>query len=192
MRTIQKRFLEHIREAARSSERPLYRAINKYGIENFSVEEVEQCSDLNLNDREQYWISVYNTYHNGYNATLGGDGSHYLDYDLICKVYQKVKNRTDTAKQLNICDDTVTKVLLERSIEILDCIEVMKKKTSKPIVQISLTDEEIQSFPSLTAAAEFLISHNLTKGNIAGVKSHIRDVAVGKRKTAYKYKWKFI
>ena len=192
MRTIQERFLEHIREAARNNERPLYRAINKYGIENFSIEEVEQCSDLNLNDREQYWISIYNTYHNGYNATLGGDGSHYLDYDLICEVYQKVKNRTETAKQLNICVDTVTKVLSERNIEILNCIEVMRKKTSKPIVQISLTDEEIQSFPSLAAAAEFLVNHDLAKGDITGVRSHIRDVAVGKRKTAYKYKWKFI
>jgi hypothetical protein len=52
----------------------LYDAINKYGSENFSIEEVEECSPEVLNDREVYWIEQYGSFKNGYNATRGGEG----------------------------------------------------------------------------------------------------------------------
>ena len=59
---------------------PLYRAINKYGLENFDVaiiEVLEASDDLKskLDEREKYYIQKYNSYgKNGYNQTLGGDG----------------------------------------------------------------------------------------------------------------------
>ena len=36
---------------------------------------IENCSNEIVNDREQYWIKFYNAYENGYNCTLGGEGS---------------------------------------------------------------------------------------------------------------------
>lgn len=57
--------------------------MRKYGIENFSIEELEKCSADVVNDREIYWINYYDTYHNGYNATLGGDGRPFVDYNLV-------------------------------------------------------------------------------------------------------------
>ena len=52
-------------------------AINKYGWENFKHEIIEDnISSLEeANARERYWISFYDSYHNGYNSTLGGDAS---------------------------------------------------------------------------------------------------------------------
>lgn len=50
----------------------LYKAFRKYGIENFSFEVLEECSYEQLEEREQFWISYYNTYDKGYNATPGG------------------------------------------------------------------------------------------------------------------------
>ena len=52
----------------------LYTAMREDGIENFSFEIVEECSSQDLNDRERYWIQFFNSYENGYNMTLGGDG----------------------------------------------------------------------------------------------------------------------
>ena len=63
--------------------RPLYNAFNKYGIEHFSIHLIEECDENILGEREKYWIKYYNSKENGYNATLGGDGSTLYDYDEI-------------------------------------------------------------------------------------------------------------
>lgn len=55
--------------------RPLYRAFEKYGLDNFSFEIIEECDKKFLNEREQYWINYYDTFYNGYNLTEGGDGT---------------------------------------------------------------------------------------------------------------------
>lgn len=58
--------------------RPLYDAINKYGVSSFKIECLEEVSDSSLSDREVFYIQQYRSYVgfddcNGYNATLGGD-----------------------------------------------------------------------------------------------------------------------
>ena len=53
------------------------RAIDKYGKHNFTKTILERDIvdyDL-LKEREQYWIEYYDSYNNGYNMTLGGDGT---------------------------------------------------------------------------------------------------------------------
>lgn len=53
--------------------KPLYMAIKKYGLENFSFYILEECEENFLKKREIYWIEKLNSYYEGYNATLGGD-----------------------------------------------------------------------------------------------------------------------
>ena len=71
--------------------------MNKYGADNFSIKVLEECSPEKSSEREIYWIEKLDTYHNGYNATLGGDGSHYLDYDKIVSTYKEVGSAQKTA-----------------------------------------------------------------------------------------------
>ena len=94
--TIEKRFNQHKNESKteRSKKRPLYRAINKYGIENFEIEIIEECNYDILNEREIYWINYYDTYNNGYNATLGGDGTITIDYKKVLDIWNKNNNIT--------------------------------------------------------------------------------------------------
>ena len=49
--TIQERWKEHIRESRKGTDRPLYRAIRKYGAESFSIVEIEQTE--NCEEREK-------------------------------------------------------------------------------------------------------------------------------------------
>lgn len=86
---IDRRFSDHLR-AAKNSKRdadinkPLYRAIKKYGYENFIVYPIERFKNdqdyfENSDKREIYWIKYYRTYIGdsrlfGYNGTIGGDG----------------------------------------------------------------------------------------------------------------------
>lgn len=49
-----------------------YRALRKYGVDNFNAIMLEECDECELDDREIYWISFYDTYKNGYNSNRGG------------------------------------------------------------------------------------------------------------------------
>lgn len=80
-KNIEFRLKTHFRKAfIKDSEeysKALYKAIRKYGAENFRTEILEElpgATRQHLNIREAYWINYYNTYLNGYNETLGGDG----------------------------------------------------------------------------------------------------------------------
>jgi len=53
-----------------------YRAIRKYGVDEFVWTVIEDNINLNiLSYKEQYYIRKLNTYKNGYNSTLGGEGT---------------------------------------------------------------------------------------------------------------------
>ena len=87
LQSIEERWKEHCRDCTKSrvEKRPLYEAMNKYGKENFSIELVEECEESVLNEREVFWIEYYGSFKNGYNATIGGDGRPYIDYEMIFK-----------------------------------------------------------------------------------------------------------
>ena len=62
--------------------------MRKYGIEHFHIELIEETD--NPEEREVFWIENKRSFKNGYNATKGGDGRPYLDYDLIISTYNEV------------------------------------------------------------------------------------------------------
>lgn len=51
-----------------------YRAVRKYGWDNFIYGIIEEYEVKVLNEQETFYIDKYDTYHNGYNSTLGGEG----------------------------------------------------------------------------------------------------------------------
>jgi group I intron endonuclease len=59
----------------------LHLAFRKYGLENFNKEILEVCESIEeLNEREKYWISFYDSTNRsiGYNISLGGNGGDTL------------------------------------------------------------------------------------------------------------------
>lgn len=189
--TIDERWNEHCRAVRRKrcEKRPLYSAMNKYGIDNFKIEQIEECNDDIVNEREVYWIEYFGTFKNGYNATIGGDGKHYLDYDLICETYKQVQNAVKTAEICECCADSVRNILRERHIPIFSSQEIQQ---SKMINQYTLDREYIKTFSSISDAARYIQSLAPEKRtNMSGIVAHISHVAQGKRKTAYKYIWKY-
>lgn len=184
--SIDKRFQEHCKDALRSKneKRPLYSAMRKYGIQNFHIELIEETD--NPEEREIYWIEQKRSFKNGYNATLGGDGKRYIDYDLVIATYKEILNTVEVAKKLNISVDAVRNILKANHINILSTQQVNLNK-GQIINQYSLQGEFLRSFPSAIKAAQFIKGQQCSKG----VVSHITDVCKGKRKTAYNYIWKY-
>ena len=78
--------------------RPLYDAFIKYGIDNFAIEEICECPNEELNQREKEYIKLYHSYIGnndcrGYNATVGGDGTTMelsaSELETMISLYQK-------------------------------------------------------------------------------------------------------
>lgn len=49
----------------------LYKAIQEFGLWNFSFEVLEICPQNQLNEKEKYYIDLYSSYDYGYNSTRG-------------------------------------------------------------------------------------------------------------------------
>ena len=62
-RDIQKRWNSHktrpFNEKDEDYNKILYKAIRKYGLENFSFEVLEECKAEQLNEKENYWIKYH-------------------------------------------------------------------------------------------------------------------------------------
>lgn len=88
--TVEHRFKQHIKNFnIEHRKQPLYNAFAKYGIENFVVETIEEVECSKLNEREMYWIAYYDSFKNGYNANLGGNGNLYSWTD---SQYEEIKS----------------------------------------------------------------------------------------------------
>lgn len=82
---------------------PIYRAIRKYGLENFSFEILEECSVDSLNEREKYWIQYYQSYSNGYNQDEGGNSaSHFtkLSKEKVLEIIEVLKNSKESSEKI--------------------------------------------------------------------------------------------
>lgn len=191
IRDIQERFSEHCRDSKkdRYKNRPLYRAMNKYGIENFSIELIEETD--NPEEREIYWIKKYNSYSNGYNATIGGDGKSVIDYQKVANDYIHFKNMRETAKYNSVSIDSVQLACKIYNIEVIPSYNVTKNKYSKRVIMYSLSNEYIRTFDSIKAAAQYLIDNKKTNCKIGTIHTHISEVCNGKRKSAAGYRWQF-
>lgn len=69
-------------------ESPLYRAIRKYGLNNFKFEVLEECERELLNDKEIFYIKQYKSSDPtfGYNISNGGAGTSVTDFNSPLKV----------------------------------------------------------------------------------------------------------
>lgn len=188
--SIEERLREHYRDSKRPrcEKRPLYDAMNKYGVEHFHISVLEEVKDVSLlEEREVFWIEQKRSFKNGYNATLGGDGKRYLDYDVLISAYKEVQNLAKVAEQYGCDSGHLSHILKANGIDVRSSVEV-NRACGQTIAQFSVAGEYIQSFPSAREAAKFVAPKTTSLG---GVTSHITDVCKGRRKTAYGYIWKY-
>ena len=184
-RTVSIRFKEHCRASQRynedSEKRPLYSAMNKYGVDKFIVEEIEETD--HPEERERYWIEYYGSFKTGYNATSGGDGRKYLDYDVLIETYKQTLSIKETAEICGCDERHLSEILKSHNVQIRTQQEYFQQVRGKLINQYTLAGEYLSTYPSLREAARAI-------GKDGGA-SHINDVCKGKRKTAYGYIWKY-
>ena len=105
----------------------LQNAWNKYGENNFIVEKIQydNISKEELNNEEIKYIKQYDSYNNGYNLTIGGDGGDTrskLNFEQFCfayfgnKKYDGMTNRT--GKYLGVDSSCIASIKNEKSYDL--------------------------------------------------------------------------
>lgn len=104
----------------------LYRAIRKYGKNNFKWEIIYKNIPYNkLSDLEIKTIKKYNSYKNGYNQTLGGEGT------IGFKHSNKTKKKLSKYRKGRPAHPNVSKANKSRGGEKHYCAKLNWKKVSK-------------------------------------------------------------
>lgn len=167
--------------------------MNKYGAEHFFVELLEECSLKELEDKEIYWIDKLNTYHNGYNATHGGDGKILYDYDEIIEKYKNGLSVKEISKETGACIDIIYNVLTTNGFDLVkNAQQKIKKAQGKSCYQLDIkTQEVLNTFETLSDAGRYICDMKLSSSSPAKVGSNIGKVCNGKLQTAYGFYWQF-
>lgn len=73
--SLRLRFQNHLSASRNGKDYIIGKAIRKYGEDKFYIELLEECAIEELNEREKYWISFFNSTNNkfGYNISIGGN-----------------------------------------------------------------------------------------------------------------------
>lgn len=187
-RSLQERWEEHKRHIY-TVNYPLYLAMRKYGLENFSIEVIENNipSEL-INEKEICYIQKYKslTEENGYNVSLGGEGMIKYDIETMYALWQEGYTGKEIERKMGIGRTNLVLNRLKGAGLITDediakrVSEFSKKKNADPVLQFDLDGNFIREYSSASEA-----------GRINGwSSSNIRSCCRGEMKTAYHYIWK--
>lgn len=162
IKSVEKRFQQHKNNSNKPyfSQIVLYKAFNKYGIENFKCEQIEEVINEQLDDREKYWIEYYDSYFDGYNSTLGGKTTQLYNWDIddIIEKYQTLKSARKVALELNCDHSTIDRILNENGVPRFTAAQQQSKA-----LEIIDKNNQIHRFETTTDAANWLIENKFTK-----------------------------
>lgn len=190
--SMKQRMSEHLRHNLL----PIDRALNKYGIENFEVEVIDEAnSKEELNQKEIYYIKKYNCIRpNGYNLTIGGKAT--TGYRNTDEAKRKMSN---TALENGLNKSEAYKGEGNPFFGKHHTEESKKMMSEKRKGMKHLTDEQVKKLRASHSTRQVIcieteeifnsIKEASKKYNI--LETHITRVCKGKRKTCGGYHWKY-
>lgn len=106
--TVDDRINTHLKNSKNNIVTKFYNGIRKYDWDNFTWEIIYQSldGDHTLNVMENYFILEHDSFKNGYNSTLGGDG-----------VLGRVVSEEERSKKRDIANEVYSKMSIEEKKE---------------------------------------------------------------------------
>ena len=138
----------------------LYKAIRKYGLENFTFEVLQDNIETyeQLDKAEIYWIDFYNSFIKGYNETFGGQQYHkILPNKEIIEDYYKTRSARKTALNYGIDHSTVDDILNQNNIP-----RFTFRQSTGQRIKISKENFE-KEFDSVKDCAEWFVNNKICK-----------------------------
>lgn len=139
---IKKRITTHKRELRMNKHhsKKLQQAYNKYGAENFTYEILELCPKTKLDEREKFYIKIFDSFHNGYNMTEGGNSlGHDESHPMYGKIGKESTRYIDIIYQLDLQGNIIntfesanqaSKIVSGSSSNIISCLQSWKHHKS--------------------------------------------------------------
>ena len=106
---LNKRWKEHLYQSQRMNPAPLYKSMQKYGVDNFNIRVIEECVENTLDERETYWIEHYDAYSNGYNQTTGAGGQYRISDELKNRISDTMTGVQKTPEHIENIRNTLKK-----------------------------------------------------------------------------------
>ena len=165
--TLQERINQHNSQAfGAQNNYHFHNAIRKYGTDDFHYEIIEDNIKTieELNEREKYWISYYDSYYNGYNSTLGGDGRQTRDDKIILKLFQEGKTTQEISVITGYDRSTIYKSYKENGIskENLRRVNALtKQRCSRKVQQYDLCGNFIKEWDSCSDCGRYFGNQSL-------------------------------
>ena len=197
-RDIQARWNKHLSSYKSYPDWELYRAFKKYGVSEFTFEVIEECEINQLNEREIYWISYYDSFNNGYNMTLGGEACNgtndktVYQYSLTGEFLNEYKSAHEAARENNIQFTNICKVCRgERKTAGGFGWSYEKEVNKEPIKTKRISNNIVQQY---TKDGKLIAEYNTAKE--AWRQTGISDTTIGlvckgKGKTAGGFVWRY-
>ena len=147
------------------------------------METIDEVDESETFAREQYWIEFYNSIKNGYNTTIGGEGSTVYSDDFIRQCWESGMTYEETTEKYGMSKTT----LLSR-YSALYSEEDRKRRRIKnlmvangtPVYQYDRNGNYIGSYFSVNDATRKTGIH------------HIDQVARGERNHAGGFVWSYV
>lgn len=192
-RKIQDRISEHKRKhidyGSRQFNHKFYKAMRKYGFENFQFEILEECSDDELENREKFYIDLFESNTKGYNEAIGGAGKPLITEKQVLAfevLYENGWLLRDIAEVFKVGRKVVGKKLKEKGI---NTNNNANRTFSVPIFGINKDTNEKIEFSSISDAARFVVDKKESCSNLISVISKISAVVGKENKSAYGFIW---
>ena len=154
------RMKEHLKSVngPKCKQLAIHRAIVKYGLRWFDFKIIEYCDPDIASEREMYWIDFYNSYKEGYNNTLGGDGKNQYDHREILRIFDECKYITETARIAGCSIDLVSELVKNSGRKALSP-EERSDLSGTALIAKDKSGKKIKDFTSFAKANEWLINN---------------------------------
>lgn len=143
---VEERFRQHLKPSTfkKRGTYKIYNAMAKYGKENFYYEVLEKnIEECDVDKKEIFYISKYDSFKNGYNSTNGGDSKticKVTDLEKLKELSEKGISYKEIAKEFGVNKATIQRTLHSMGIKKNNIVSkeyLIKNKETKTNIQMA-------------------------------------------------------
>jgi hypothetical protein len=189
--SLEDRWKRHVYDSKRIDRRTsgkFHVAINKYGAEHFKIQKITQFEEGTLEQKEIEYIAKYDSFNNGYNSTLGGEGARLIDFSksdilTIINAFDNGESINNIARTFDVSSYTIKNIVCQngRSVQSFDDVAV---------VRYSLDNKYIKTYNTIKDAVPDILNDGYS-ADLRNLYRYIHE-ACETGCTRYGSKWKLL